>query len=324
MPNENIIGGAVITISLNTDGLDGEIKNLLDDVTQFAEEISEAFDRAFDLTAINESLSELKKSMSELVKIQSDYKNLQPASAGTPSGESGGASPNPVTSDEPGMQRQWGEFWTNFSQNSKNGWGEFTTDLHKASESYSTTMKSMTDLGTALGDTLQSVFKNTFDDVLTGRLKTFQEFFETFGNLIVKTMEKMATEWASKGLANMVTGAGSSFLSGLGGTMTAMFADGGVMNGPFLPFKAAADGAVFNQPTMGLIGEGRYPEAVIPMPSGNSIPVQFTGGGNPAPQPPMNVSLHLNGRELANALLDMSQTGALKLDTNVLLTNGQI
>ena len=36
----------------------------------------------------------------------------------------------------------------------------------------------------------------------------------------------------------------------------------------------------FSKPTLGLVGEGRYNEAIIPLPDGKSVPVQMHGGGD--------------------------------------------
>jgi hypothetical protein len=54
-------------------------------------------------------------------------------------------------------------------------------------------------------------------------------------------------------------------------------AEGGIMHGGFMPFRAFANGGIVTGPTMGLVGEGRYSEAVVPLPNGKSIPVQFSG-----------------------------------------------
>ena len=40
-----------------------------------------------------------------------------------------------------------------------------------------------------------------------------------------------------------------------------------------------AEGGVVNQPTKAIIGEGQYPEAVVPLPDGRTIPVTIQGGG---------------------------------------------
>jgi tape measure domain-containing protein len=55
----------------------------------------------------------------------------------------------------------------------------------------------------------------------------------------------------------------------------AVFADGGIAAGGF---RAFANGGMVNGPTLGLIGEGRYNEAVVPLPNGRAIPVQINGG----------------------------------------------
>jgi tape measure domain-containing protein len=54
-----------------------------------------------------------------------------------------------------------------------------------------------------------------------------------------------------------------------------VFANGGIAPGGF---RAFANGGVVSGPTLGLVGEGRYNEAVVPLPDGKSIPVQLAGG----------------------------------------------
>ena len=46
-----------------------------------------------------------------------------------------------------------------------------------------------------------------------------------------------------------------------------------------------ANGGIVSGPTLGLVGEGRYNEAIIPLPDGKSVPVQLAdgAGGNAAP-----------------------------------------
>ena len=46
-----------------------------------------------------------------------------------------------------------------------------------------------------------------------------------------------------------------------------------------LKLPAFADGGVVSGPTLGLIGEGRFNEAVVPLPDGKSIPVSLDAGG---------------------------------------------
>jgi hypothetical protein len=55
------------------------------------------------------------------------------------------------------------------------------------------------------------------------------------------------------------------------------FANGGIARGGFIPFRAFANGGAVSGPTLGLVGEGRYNEAIVPLPDGRSIPVQMRG-----------------------------------------------
>ena len=66
----------------------------------------------------------------------------------------------------------------------------------------------------------------------------------------------------------------STWISAIG---TKKYADWGVISGGI---KAFASGGVVNSPTLGLIWEGMYNEAVVPLPNGQSIPVEMRGGGN--------------------------------------------
>jgi phage-related minor tail protein len=70
--------------------------------------------------------------------------------------------------------------------------------------------------------------------------------------------------------------AGGGIFSGAG---PYQFANGGIAAGGF---RAFATGGIVTGPTLGLVGEGRYNEAVIPLPDGKSVPVDLSGapGGN--------------------------------------------
>jgi hypothetical protein len=80
------------------------------------------------------------------------------------------------------------------------------------------------------------------------------------------------------GTKNTLAGIGSIFLSvgGAIGGFAGMFkgaekaANGAVWKGGFTAF---ANGGTVTGPTLGLIGEGRYNEAIVPLPDGKSIPV---------------------------------------------------
>ncbi len=52
-----------------------------------------------------------------------------------------------------------------------------------------------------------------------------------------------------------------------------------------------ANGGIANSPQLAVFGEGRTPEAYVPLPDGRSIPVNVKGGGG---QGPVSVSVQVN------------------------------
>jgi len=75
----------------------------------------------------------------------------------------------------------------------------------------------------------------------------------------------------------------SNNLSGTGALRVPRFlggrfgANGGIATGGWEPFPVTpfANGGMVTGPTLGLVGEGRYNEAIVPLPDGRSIPVQL-------------------------------------------------
>ena len=61
------------------------------------------------------------------------------------------------------------------------------------------------------------------------------------------------------------------------------FANGGIMTGDGpMPLKKYASGGIANSPQLAMFGEGRRPEAYVPLPDGRRIPVAMQGGGGTA------------------------------------------
>jgi murein DD-endopeptidase MepM/ murein hydrolase activator NlpD len=87
------------------------------------------------------------------------------------------------------------------------------------------------------------------------------------------------------GASNVLGGIGSVLLGiggGIGGFGKLFGANGGVAAGGWKPFpvSAFANGGVVNGPTLGLVGEGKYNEAIVPLPDGRSIPVKMAGSSS--------------------------------------------
>ena len=86
---------------------------------------------------------------------------------------------------------------------------------------------------------------------------------------------------------------------------TPMFAaEGGIMPGGFTPIKQFAQGDIVTRPTLGMVGEGKYDEAVIPLSRGRSIPVEMKGGGE---QSVVNISLSVSAIDAQNTFQFLSK-----------------
>ncbi len=84
---------------------------------------------------------------------------------------------------------------------------------------------------------------------------------------------------------------GGAAAGGLGGIFASIgsffgFANGGIMTsaGP-IPLRTYAAGGIADSPQMALYGEGRMPEAYVPLPDGRRIPVAMQGAANSNPAP---------------------------------------
>jgi len=81
------------------------------------------------------------------------------------------------------------------------------------------------------------------------------------------------------------------------------FANGGMVKGGF---QAYANGGIASNPTLGLIGEGRYNEAIVPLPNGKAIPVDMKGSGQQN-----NVTVNVSVDGTTSMQQDSSQAGNL-------------
>ena len=95
---------------------------------------------------------------------------------------------------------------------------------------------------------------------------------------------------------------------GAGGIMSFFgFANGGIAKGGFRS-AAYASGGIARKPTVGLIGEGRFDEAVVPLPDGKSIPVSMPGGGMQQNNVTVNVAVDSEGN--GSTEVESGQQGA--------------
>jgi TP901 family phage tail tape measure protein/lambda family phage tail tape measure protein len=157
----------------------------------------------------------------------------------------------------------------------------------------------LTSIGT-MSENVSQLTQNAFQGLsngITELVTTGKMNFNDFANSIIKDMIRIATQQLIlrpilQGIGGLFGGGGGggglpgfgidSIIPGLelGNTPAFKFAGGGIMTsqGP-MPLKRYAAGGIANSPQLALYGEGRMPEAYVPLPDGRRIPVAMQGGG---------------------------------------------
>jgi hypothetical protein len=98
------------------------------------------------------------------------------------------------------------------------------------------------------------------------------------------------------GIISAATAGFGGFMQGVG---TSFFA----ANGAVFPggFRSYANGGMVKEPTLGLVGEGKYNEAIVPLPDGRSIPVIMQGAGGDRTTVGINVNVNSSGQAQTNS-----------------------
>jgi len=172
-----------------------------------------------------------------------------------------------------------------------------------------------------IASTIGDSFGNAFKGIITGSMTAQQAlagFFQSIGDSFADMAAKMISEWlkveAIKGIQNILgmlnpAGALGGAAAGAGSAPGLNIA--GMMqyaNAPSItPF---ATGGIVTGPTLGLVGEGRYNEAVVPLPDGKSIPVDLSGMGGGAGAISTNIVINVsNGQAQSNSSGGASDLG---------------
>ena len=138
-------------------------------------------------------------------------------------------------------------------------------------------MNHLSNLKVAAVDALETGMGNAIVGVLDGT-KSMKEGFQDMAKAVLQAIAQIIAQMlAMKAIRAL----------GLG------FADGGVIpmaNGGIRP-KGYRSGGVVTEPTY-LVGEGKYNEAVVPLPDGRAIPVVMKGGSNGGTA---NVTVNISG-----------------------------
>jgi tape measure domain-containing protein len=151
----------------------------------------------------------------------------------------------------------------------------------------------------SMGDAIPS-FKDSLGNITDTVYKASEEtnaqgatFSENLGKAVGAIgIAATSVMGIAAGIGQIKEGGASNVLGGIGSVLMGI---GGAMGGfgKLFPGKAAANGAVWqggftafanggvvNGPTLGLVGEGKYNEAIVPLPDGRSIPVKMAGSSS--------------------------------------------
>jgi hypothetical protein len=167
----------------------------------------------------------------------------------------------------------------------------------------------------SIGNAFGEAFKGVITGSMTAR-EALAGFFQSVADHFADMVAQMIAEYLKmafiKGMKAIVGGFAGGAATTSAGSLEGATGDFFLpMPGDILPaangavwkggFQAFADGGIVTGPTLGLVGEGRYNEAVIPLPDGKSVPVQLSGGdgGN---QINSNITVNVsNGQAQSNA-----------------------
>lgn len=145
---------------------------------------------------------------------------------------------------------------------------------------------------------MADAFGNFFVDVVHHKMKSLGDYIVGFLNTVRDAMAQLVGSKIGSGIMSLIG-------SKLGLVKSA---NGNVLKGGF---KAFATGGIVTEPTLGIIGEGRYNEAVVPLPDGRSIPVKGM-----APNVSINV---INKGAPATATVSKPQFDGKKWVVNVVM-----
>jgi hypothetical protein len=147
-------------------------------------------------------------------------------------------------------------------------------------------LKDVQGMARSAAEGIESSLGGAFSSIITGTESFREAMGNLFGNIskmFADMVAQMIAKWATmqlvKGLGSIfggMAGGGAASASSSGPNVDAvamyMNANGNVLKGGF---QAFANGGIVKGPTLGLVGEGRFNEAVVPLPDGRKIPVEM-------------------------------------------------
>ena len=170
---------------------------------------------------------------------------------------------------------------------------ESGSELQRLASQYGDVGKQMENV--AMGAALN--LEDSLVDIAMGA-KSAKEAFADFARSTAEMLMRTAIQMAI--IRPLLMGLGAGFAGG--GVMTPsgpmslpMYAKGGVMSSlGDLPLKTYSAGGIADSPQVAIFGEGKMPEAYVPLPDGRRIPVKMEGGGGQGGGSGMSIVNNIN------------------------------
>jgi len=150
-------------------------------------------------------------------------------------------------------------------------------------------LKSIGTFSQGIAKVIEQAFQH-LEDTFVNFVQTGKFEFKQFAQSVLSDLTRMMVRSAimaplAAGLTGLIGSLGVDSIGGgvAGGSgsyyATKDFANGGIMTSRgSLPLNTYAGGGIANSPQLAMFGEGRTPEAYVPLPDGRNIPVKMDGG----------------------------------------------
>ena len=184
-------------------------------------------------------------------------------------------------------------------------WENFSIGVDKAREGLKLVASDIQNLGEKTIKEMELATASMFEGWITGA-KTAREAFAGFLNSIAKMLSEFMARRVVASFLSLFTGGSVTGASSVDPAAAALadFTPVSPENWGSLPPPEFAHGGVVHRATRALIGEGG-PEAIVPLPNGRAIPVQFKGGQGKREQPsPVTINISaVDGASVQRMLL---------------------
>jgi hypothetical protein len=201
------------------------------------------------------------------------------------------------------------EFYKDVAQELKSNFDEtmwedfkdgYTSVLKEMERESFNTSKNMKRIWESVGDSISNAISSSIMDLVNNDLKTFDDYLQSIANSILSVFSNIVSQQMTTGFMKMFNFAGANANGNTG-------LSGG--------FQAFANGSpIVSKPTLGLVGEGRYDEAIVPLPDNKHIPVVIHQKNSSEYSKPMDIKVNIKNE--SGEQISAEQSGGIKMDAN--------